>query len=433
MENTHTTSTREGSDWLTLATDPYHDFEVQLAGMPDGGTAKTFVTTARDSVTITQPAGVTGNWDCHIAAMPYSKCIPSDLVNSKGNGVVLGAKLGNLTVDDTVNPATGLPCGQIVAHAVAAGEGTFVLYTGSGTVAVPTDAAFSMDWAGDDTIGWQDGARLIGLGFEVTNTTAEIEMQGSVTVYGRSWNSVSTKLDIDSQDIYTNLTLDDATVFTGLPTSEGRAFNIPNSRQWKAAEGAYVPVPVNAYDNPITDATSNTIFTGSYKKGDVDEALLPGRVTSNMTMVSVGPTERVFDLAGRASPLVRMSRTDMRGTYFTGLSPGTSLVVTMKATVEVAPYMSSPFLPIASKPAKLDEQALAAYTKIVAGMPPGAPRAMNDQGDWFRMIKRVAQTVVRPVLNNVLGGGRAASSTTVTQAPTIKAVAKAIPKKKKKQ
>lgn len=417
-----------GSDWIKLALDPYHDFDVPLQGLPDGNNAKTIVSTTRKSITFRKPAAISGNWDLHIAAMPLTNATTFD----NANMVNIGPAGGKMSVADPFpNESIGYQVGQICGVAVPTGQNTFTDDVSAGPVSKTTDQVFSMDWGAGDTLSTGDAARVIGLGFEVTNTTSELNKQGSVTCYGRTWNEIITKLQVrDSAG--TSLGVNSmSTIFSGLPQNESEAYRIANSRQWAAAEGCYVPVPLDIEKCHLQNVTSNTHFIGQYKQdNDPLSATILDTFQPNMMVIGLNPGQRVDGQLDNSSKITRTSGTHLRGAYFTGLSEETTLTITMKATIEIAPAAKSTFLTLASNPPPMDLAALSHYNEIVSRLPPGVPRSMNDAGDWFRMILTVARAIapvvraVAPVAAKTAVGRVAAYTTTLR--PTVQAVKAAV-------
>lgn len=65
----------EGRDWLTLALDPFHDYNHQVAGYPDANCSQTVVSCYQYQVEVAAPPGIAPNtnWDAHIYNMPICR------------------------------------------------------------------------------------------------------------------------------------------------------------------------------------------------------------------------------------------------------------------------------------------------------------------------------------------------------------------------
>lgn len=61
--------TQDGKEWLTLALDPFHDYNKQVAGYPDADGSQTVVSCYQYQTDVSSVGGA--NWDCHI----YNGCV----------------------------------------------------------------------------------------------------------------------------------------------------------------------------------------------------------------------------------------------------------------------------------------------------------------------------------------------------------------------
>jgi hypothetical protein len=252
---------------------------------------------------------------------------------------------------------------------------------------------------GDAAVGRNDSVRVIAAGFEVTNTTAPLNKQGSLTAYRRSWTHTNSGANLNLVAGTQDSSLFSIDFYGGLPSSEEDAYNIPGSRQWAAEEGAYVTCALSELENNFNLPNSNPVMVGRMN---------PNQNSTTADLMALGQVSmpRPVLAATFMEPWGTHRPTNMAlsGTYLTGLSAETTITVTLKAYLEIRPGMASPFLEIMSKPTKYDAIALDTYFATLPTMPPGVPRHMNDMGDWLRMAEtaaRVAVPVVRAVKNNV--------------------------------
>lgn len=63
--------TPDGKEWITLALDPFHDYNKQIAGYPDADASQTVVSCFQYQADLVAPGAV--NWDCHIYNAPVCK------------------------------------------------------------------------------------------------------------------------------------------------------------------------------------------------------------------------------------------------------------------------------------------------------------------------------------------------------------------------
>jgi len=168
----------QGKNWVINALDPFHDYDVGEAGYPDIESAATTVQCVKKDFTISAPTGLSAgaNWDCHVAMFP----------NMQPGGLVAGNPPFNVALSMGGGTATAYSAcphflGGLVANSVAAGNPTFVDYNvDSSSVVIPT----ILSSQNLNCMEYLNGkARIVGMGFEVWNTTAELYKQGSVTVY----------------------------------------------------------------------------------------------------------------------------------------------------------------------------------------------------------------------------------------------------------
>lgn len=166
--------TPTGKDWLVAALDPFHDHQLKnLAGWPDVQVGASVVRCVKQSVTIQVPAGVQGNWDCHIVQWPW--LTGTNEANNIGNyspATRIGQNIRYAT-------GPGLRCGGLQVYYVPTGQPLGI--TGSNG----TQLIASIDVPTQFTRGV---TRMIGGGFEVHNTTSQLNCQGSVCVYRQMAN-----------------------------------------------------------------------------------------------------------------------------------------------------------------------------------------------------------------------------------------------------
>jgi len=77
----------------------------------------------------------------------------------------------------------------------------------------------------------------------------------------------------------------------------------------------------------------------------------------------------------------------------------------MRFIIEVAPTSANTaMLSMTSPSARFDPTALACYTNCVLQLPPGVPSAMNEKGDFWRMVLKTARAVapaITPVVSSI--------------------------------
>ncbi len=395
--------TSDGRDWLIAAADPFHDKDLSLAGYPDLTTASTVVQLVKKSFQITVPTSGNGsvasgnNWDCSITLFPMSQLFP---VSAKGTITNAGAYTNS-----------GVQVVQAGGCCIAAGPQSGLLWPTVGNDA-PT-ATYT-------GVGWSEYAkgnvRVIGMGFEVINSTANINKQGQVTAY-RMPNIVT------PQSCYVTSGTTPAVQVPGSfnlsrfpPASLAEAELLYGSRSWAAEEGAYVVSRLTDTTNPLLQpSTIQPVFT-AYDQNANDTT--PITVFSN-----VAPNLPFGQMAS--------SNFDLSGVYFTGLSYSTTLTVHVRWILERMPGPREADLVVLATPsAPYDSVALELYTRCMRDMPPGVMRSENPLGEWFKQALSAASEFLPTVgaaLNNALPGAGAIGSSLGGLAKTVAGMIKTRP------
>jgi len=350
---------REGRDWLIAACDPFHDHEMALSGYPDVLTASTVVQLVKKQLQITVPTTGNGavaagaNWDCHITLLPNA--IPNNL---QGFSQV-DPFFRIITSTTTTN---NLTFGCLSVQSCPSGGNTFPAQAGIASVS-------SQSLAVNEFI--NGNCRIIGMAFEVVNTTAEINKQGQVLVYRLP--NTDTVTSVFASYATTPLVVSATTIRASRfpPANIAQAQLLYGTRSWAASEGAYVVSRQSGLDNPINQPTALPL---TYLTTDVT----PG---SNTFVYS---NSNLLTTAGQNWPDL-YSPFDISGAYFTGLSYSTTLTVNVRWLIErmPGPYESD-LVVLATPSAPFDPLALELYTHCLRDMPPGVMLKENPLGEWFR-------------------------------------------------
>jgi hypothetical protein len=227
--------TPDGKDWLVAALDPFHDFAHPIAGYPDADTSQTVVSLYQYQATITAPAGVAGDWDCHIFNTPLAR-------NSLFNTVTETATWTQLT-EQAVAAQRRLSTLTIVSGAPSA------LLFPDHTPLVASTVTTGLPAANvDDLV--SGNSRIIGMGFEVHNTTSDMYKQGAVTTYRLP------QVSGDFCELYANTAGTRITPLSGKrycspPELEGEAQRLKSARTWAARDGIYANCFQSEVTNPI--------------------------------------------------------------------------------------------------------------------------------------------------------------------------------------
>jgi len=374
--------TPEGSDWLKLALDPFHDFNHQIAGYPDTDGSQTVVSCYQYQLDVTVPAGVAGNWDAHVFTMPIMHTSTTSSVTT--NAAWTQADVTAATIVGAMGPLniySGAAGNTLQPEPLAPATNVYA--------ALP--AALNYDLSGGIS-------RVLGVGFEVTNTTAEISKQGSVTVY-RMPQSVAPGVIGVANAAGTSIGALYNSRCRMPPQNLAQANLLKGTRTWDAASGVYV---VGAQNSLVNELAQITNVAGFVQADAAPGAASRGYVTPYTQNAASAAVAALTPSPQQFSPF------DTSGAYFTGLSPATILTVKYKVYVERAPTFAEPQLAVLASPsASYDGAALTLYSRCVSELPVATKVFDNASGDWWRDCLSVLASVAGPVgmaMNSIIPG-----------------------------
>lgn len=382
--------TPDGADWLTLRLDPYHDFMRPICGYPDADCYDTVVSVLNYETNVSAPAGAAANWDAHIFTLPMvSKNLQNGTITA-GNFVEAAATfalgLVNVAKDDTGAPL--FPTANPVAS-----------------------ANFSCARV-DNFTGVKAGlSRVIGLGIEVIDTTAELYKQGALTAY-----RMPTSQNEETQLGYLNLagtvqSTGQYRVLTTPPSTVAEAVLYKGSVQWEAKDGAYMVVGQEGINNPFKQSLSSATIVASDTVFNAAADILASARTA--TTLPQAPPLLTATFSAEADKNVNCSQS---GIMLTGLHNDATFKVRVRVFVERAPLRGdTDLIPLATPSAVYDSKALELYSKLVSTLPVCVPVSFNAKGDWWRWILRQLK-VVAPVVGGLFGPEGAVIGTSVGNA-----------------
>ncbi len=408
--------TQGGLDWLVTATDPFHDSETTPTGFPDTNTCHSIPQCFTYTQSIAKDASISStNWDAHIFFAPYSYNLSSSPV--VGSDTPLTAMF--------YEPATGKVSTLANRPELYSGYNCIQTNQGANWSQAVTTSVNVTEQIGTPLLGGM--FRLVACGLEVVNTTPDLYKGGSVTVY-RSPSLVNSS----SKSIYyTNFQRVPAQVFSLPPFSQSEAQLYPSSRTWSALEGAYCVGTLNTTDVPYQVAMNSQVLGMQPPPLDAlkDNTAVMACWTTSTNLTGAGE-----NALGQVLPF------DTHGVVFGGLSPQSTLQVTVKYYVERIPTVSEPDLLVLSrKPPTYDPLALEIYTRVLAELPVGVMVKDNPLGEWFNdVLSTVAE--MAPLIGSTMGpmgvaAGRAlarGSNHWLAQRGAAPAAPQPVPGKKKK-
>jgi hypothetical protein len=216
---------------------------------------------------------------------------------------------------------------------------------------------------------------VVGIAFEVLNTTAVLYKQGTVTAYRMTqpkdqYIGVNT-IGIDS---VANQTYNQVThrVFCLPPTTVVEAVVLPGSKQWEAERGGYCVGTLTDDENRSRQVDNlPRLYMEAQSWPSVSTAPCGALVSFISQAATSGYTVKYY------SPL------NTSGLYFTGLSYQTSLQVNLKVLYETFPDPRSSFATLACTSPDYDPEAIRLYTELACHIPPGVPVDENPSGEFF--------------------------------------------------
>jgi hypothetical protein len=245
----------------------------------------------------------------------------------------------------------------------------------------------------------QGSGRVVGMAFEVVNTTAEIAKQGQTTVYrqpqshptGDTWISATVAPVIDIPF--------SAHAIRSPPINQAQAMLYPGSRQWMAKEGCYVvqtfvgqdnPPQVVRYDQPVVIQNPTQEDFAAATNAYTVLAPLTGQMIPGANGMGMNVATKIYPL-------------HMGGAIFTGLSSTSTLTLTQNVFYETFPSTAeTDILVLATPSAQYDPIALEIFSHCLSSMPVGVPASDNAEGSWFdglMSIIRDVAPIAAPILS----------------------------------
>jgi hypothetical protein len=381
-------------EWLKTTLDPFHDTPLNCTGIPDCSLGNSVVQCIKSSCTILAPPAITtGTWDAHVIMMPFSTNTAQPMSFStnypKGNTNALhwnsdGSPYRAVTPMTILAYPTGAPSINSYSDPFAAGNASSTSYT-------TTNLSLTGNFTSGDY-------RVISQGFEVINTTSELNVQGLCTVYRSPVPVLGAQTTVDVTSISGGLSKGTGSTsvlpIQRIPNDTGPALLLPNTKQWKAKEGCYV---VGHLNDPCSIIENN-----SYLQPMICYDVVAGGDTT-VYMPAPSLYQMGTDLLNKLGfAELQWSPFDISGAFFTGLSPGTSLTINWNVYIERFPSVLETDLVVLAKPSpEYCPMAFELYKAIAQHLPVGVPQKENGLGDWFRDAVSTVSDFITPVLSMI--------------------------------
>jgi len=356
-----------------------------LAGWPDVQNGASVVSTVKSSLTIRKPeAAPAGPWSCHIVQWPWLS--GNKNAGASGNYAVW-SRAGNVLSVNIDAPGNNAPVGGLVAYYVPEGA-QLDITLGNGTIFLGR-----IDVPNLYTNGL---TRLIGLGHEVHNTTAQINLQGSVTVWRMMTNENEKTVWVEKSTADDTFCVFDGPFMRGPPQNQTDALLLSGSRQWEAKDGVYSVAAFHSIENPATLVSpSAPVIQG---QGSLDSNGV--YAMTNVYAPLPGPSSVPGNIRGMTG--FRVHNFHMHGEIFAGLSDETVLTLNQNCFLEKFPGPDDKeTLPLATLSAEYDPDVLDLYSRLVSDLPVAVPVNENGLGDWFYDAAVNAAKYIGPVLSRM--------------------------------
>lgn len=365
--------TDDARRWLVRAVDPFYDHQLKPAGFPDMGTVASVVQEINLSTTISAPSTVTAgsNWDCHIFNMAHfavgsTNSVVTTVVPAFWNpmtGELSGYSGGGMA---TTSGGLSILSGPTQSALLPGGTPTAPLNVGAESSVVLNPAAQGLV---------SSKCRVVGMAFEVVNTTADISLQGLVTVYRMPQCNQVAMVDVFPAALGAGGNVAMPARMVALPPlNAAQALTLPGSKQWDAKDGSYCVCTLMGEENPIQGFDNMPVMY-------VDEGFWPGSnapATAVLHDVSSISATSTYNYHPKYYAPYNTS-----GAYYTGLSYATTLQVNMKILLESIPGPRDAFATLAQPGPEYSPEAIKLYGQIVDRMPVGVPFTENPSGEWF--------------------------------------------------
>lgn len=393
--------TPDGANFIKQRFDPYHDTPMKPVGYPDSYNGFTVSRCIKKTMTFTQTSGgaatQTTPWDAHVFMTPVCRPMPLQLTNSR---------TGN---QYKFNAAAALPThkygGLMVVGNMA--SGTNFAYP---TVNTPTNGLGLLSLTNDDLKG---NMRVTSMGFEVIDGTAALYRQGILTAYRQNQQQkepVFMEGWADSGNVANKIQSDMATCewLKFPPVNTADAMAIPNTKQWKVEEGAYVTADFHSDECPMKGPVyTKPIFTqdgNAATISDVDGFWLEIETT---VMEHTIPNLATTTFQSRCITPNRILPVNQSGVILTGLNPQATITVNCIWYVECAPTSDDQeLLSLCSESPQEDYFAKMIISRLRRDSPVAVKLRENYTGEWFFDGIRSVVNTVTPWLSNALTVGK---------------------------
>lgn len=407
--------------------DPFHDTPYRLAGAPSDQQSDSVVLTINQEAVVSAadfglPTTSGDKWDMHVAMLP--------ILNQQSCYRARQVSPGHLSAPGTLAEDDVIQLYPLSFHGVAVGDPTFcdnnstILGIGSTIPVFQSSTGLAV----------QSGRniRVIGASFEVVDESPNLYMQGAVTVYERP-SSPNYGYMVETAVLSGGIVPADipfpGPYVSGPPNRLSTATILPDSKTWKAKDGAYViarQCNENLFHRPgIADVT---IFNPPDPTNpNLDNCYMPREALN----VVANP-----GTAGNSDALNMVIPYNVSGAYFSGLnSEFGTYRIRSKLIYEVIPDPSDTSLITQATPTLPKNPTFEKLLyDVLSKQATGVPQTWNPRGEaWRKVLRGISDASMAISAGfSVLPGGEVVSAPLALTGAAFKAASKAGKKKKGK-
>jgi hypothetical protein len=345
---------RDGLFWMDHALDPFKDLVKPHSGYPDKIMEPSIVEVVKQTAVVVAPGS--NVWNASIF-LDQVLCNTDQFLTQMNANIAQSS--GQLS--------TPWKRGGLVVRTADTGTDLSLITTKSNLVVDPTLYA-------------NEKCRIVAIGMEVHDTTAELDKQGSCIVWRLDKQPNEHRVLTFTADLGVTAcipTSDDSIRLDNPPFNASEALDILGSQQWEAKDGAYiVPVMVESENSP-KDPGQLCVITVEGPNNNY----LPTVVTTGVGKLTTCPATNV------------QSPYSMCGALFTGLKPTASLTINFNYMIERFPNKSSVIKRLCYPSPPYDVKALELYSDIARQLPIGVPVHENAAGDWIKAVAQIAGSI----------------------------------------
>jgi len=419
--------TPSGRDWLIAAIDPFHDLSLpNLCGFPDQQVGASVISCVPQQFTISKPEDLTAGkpYNAYVQFNPWTVSPDISDVSAIGQW--------NMYAQNSMTPTGAL--NQIIYPIT-----TYYCDSGNDAGLLNPDSSVTKSGTGLPNKFTKGPYRIIGCGFEIRDTTADIYKQGAITVYRQNTNVN----DVWPVNVYN---YPGSASYWGTssvvrmrchPQNLNEAQLLPGTLTWEAEKGAYIVPVMNSSVNPARVASSlQPLICDTDPQNVVQQSF-----SDPWQVMSGGYYSSKNDSTGSHGFMAQTTRWGfipyhMCGAMLTGLNENSTFTVTVRYYVERFPSADEEDFAVMAKPsANYDPFALEFYDRMLVKMPVAVPVDQNSFGDWFNGLVKSVSSYVTPIAKAFGGpiGNTVANVSQQLNDVSSQQVAEAKRKRKKKK